>query len=210
MKRWSRKSDPTKSITYAQAAQKAIELGGKFGGKEVPEDINPITKDGVAMIAGTGLIGVAKDNLPRVGVTPGLAVGFVEIELDVETGKFDDHGHAVRRGLRHRAASAGPGAPDQRRQCHGHRPGDARTPYLRPEARHSRPRCCSTRRSRRPTSTFPAEIGWGAVEKPDPQNPIGVKGVGEPVQGSGPPRSRRRSPMPSAGICSTARRCRPT
>ena len=31
----------------------------------------------------------------------------------------------------------------------------------------------------------PAEIGWGAVEKPDPQNPIGVKGVGEPPQGSG-------------------------
>ena len=31
----------------------------------------------------------------------------------------------------------------------------------------------------------PAEIGWGAVDKPDPQNPVGVKGVGEPVQGSG-------------------------
>src|SRR5262245_63252906 len=31
----------------------------------------------------------------------------------------------------------------------------------------------------------PAEIGWGAVDKADPQNPIGVKGVGEPVQGSG-------------------------
>jgi xanthine dehydrogenase molybdenum-binding subunit len=31
----------------------------------------------------------------------------------------------------------------------------------------------------------PAEIGWGAVDKPDPQNPVGVKGVGEPPQGSG-------------------------
>src|SRR5262249_35737957 len=31
----------------------------------------------------------------------------------------------------------------------------------------------------------PAEIGWGAVDKADPQNPVGVKGVGEPVQGSG-------------------------
>ena len=56
------KADASKSITYAQAAQKAIELGGKYSGKEVPADINPVTKDGVAMIAGTGLIGVAKDN----------------------------------------------------------------------------------------------------------------------------------------------------
>jgi CO/xanthine dehydrogenase Mo-binding subunit len=31
----------------------------------------------------------------------------------------------------------------------------------------------------------PAEIGWSGVDKADPQNPIGVKGVGEPVQGSG-------------------------
>ena len=82
------KADASKSITYAQAAQKAIELGGKYSAKVVPEDINPVTKDGVAMIAGTGLIGVAKDNLPRVGVTPGLTVSFAEIELDTETGKF--------------------------------------------------------------------------------------------------------------------------
>src|SRR6267154_2465057 len=31
----------------------------------------------------------------------------------------------------------------------------------------------------------PVEVAWAAVEKPDPQNPIGVKGVGEPVLGSG-------------------------
>ena len=41
------KADASKSITYAQAAQKAIELGGKYSGKEVPADINPVTKDGV-------------------------------------------------------------------------------------------------------------------------------------------------------------------
>jgi len=81
------KADPSKAITYAQAAQKAIELGGKYSGKEAPADINPVTKDGVQMIAGTGLVGVAKDNLPRVGVTPGLTVTFAEIELDTETGK---------------------------------------------------------------------------------------------------------------------------
>src|SRR4029079_17410866 len=32
------KTDPSKSITYAQAAQKAIDLGGKYSGKEPPAD----------------------------------------------------------------------------------------------------------------------------------------------------------------------------
>ena len=32
---------------------------------------------------------------------------------------------------------------------------------------------------------MPAEISWRAVEKPDPQNPVGVKGVGEPPHGFG-------------------------
>src|ERR1019366_1269372 len=82
------KADASKSISYAQAAQKAIELGGKYSGKLIPDDLNPLTGDSVAMIAGSGLIGVAKDNLPRVGVTPGLTTTFAEIELDVETGKF--------------------------------------------------------------------------------------------------------------------------
>ena len=35
------KADPAKSISYAQAAQKAIELGGKFSGKEAPKRHQP-------------------------------------------------------------------------------------------------------------------------------------------------------------------------
>jgi CO/xanthine dehydrogenase Mo-binding subunit len=30
----------------------------------------------------------------------------------------------------------------------------------------------------------PKAIGWGTVELPDPQNPMGVKGMGESPQGS--------------------------
>ena len=57
----------------------------------------------------------------------------------------------------------------------------------------------------------PVEVGWAAVEKPDPQNPIGVKGVGEPVLGSGASChhiGHRRCAW--AGTCSTARRSRRT
>ncbi len=49
------KADRTKSMTYAAAAQRAVELGGRFSGQEVPEDINAVTKSGVTAIAGTGL-----------------------------------------------------------------------------------------------------------------------------------------------------------
>src|SRR5690606_20461806 len=49
------KSDPAKRLTYAQAAQRAIELGGKYDGHEVPDDLNPMTKASAAGVAGTGL-----------------------------------------------------------------------------------------------------------------------------------------------------------
>ena len=40
-------------------------------------------------LAGTGLIGVAKDNLPKRGLVPALSAGFCMIELDTETGAFE-------------------------------------------------------------------------------------------------------------------------
>ncbi|HSC13594.1 MAG TPA: xanthine dehydrogenase family protein, partial [Gammaproteobacteria bacterium] len=83
------KADRSRSMTYAAAAQRAIELGGRYSGQEVPEDVNAVTKSGVAAIAGQGLIGVAKDNIAVTGMVPAIAIGFVEIELDKETGKID-------------------------------------------------------------------------------------------------------------------------
>ena len=83
------KSDHAKSMTYAQAAKRAIELGGEYDGHEVAEDLNSLTKAAVAGLIGTGLIGVAKDNLRKQGTVAGLAAGFIQIELDLETGKYE-------------------------------------------------------------------------------------------------------------------------
>ncbi len=58
------RTDPAKKLTYAAAAQRAVELGGKFDGHEVPDDLNVMTKASAAGLAGQGLIGVAKDNIP--------------------------------------------------------------------------------------------------------------------------------------------------
>ena len=83
------RSAPEQSLSYAQAAQRAIELGGRFDGHELPDDIHPITRTSASAIAGTGLIGVAKDNLPLEGMPAAFLAGFAEIELDLETGRYE-------------------------------------------------------------------------------------------------------------------------
>jgi CO/xanthine dehydrogenase Mo-binding subunit len=83
-----RVSGPGGAMTFAQAAQKAIELGGKFDGHELPEDINAFTKRSAEALVGQGLLGVAKDNYPRDGANQSYTIGFAEVEVDIETGKY--------------------------------------------------------------------------------------------------------------------------
>jgi xanthine dehydrogenase molybdenum-binding subunit len=77
-----------RSMTFAQAAQKAIELGGTYDGHEVPENINDITKQSAAALAGQGLMGVARDSYPGGGQPFSFVAGFAEVEVDVETGHY--------------------------------------------------------------------------------------------------------------------------
>src|SRR5260370_28419627 len=79
-------SGPGGSMTFAQAAQKAVELGGKYDGHELPEDVNHFTKNSLKALAGQGLIAVAKDAYPRDGQSQSYVVGFAEVEVDTETG----------------------------------------------------------------------------------------------------------------------------
>ncbi len=78
--------NPGRGLTYAQAATRAIELGGRFDGHELPGDIHAVTKTAATINAGLGLMGVAKDNYPRDGDTYSFVAGFAEVEVDVETG----------------------------------------------------------------------------------------------------------------------------
>jgi CO/xanthine dehydrogenase Mo-binding subunit len=176
------KADPSKSITYAAAAQRAIELGGKFDGHEMAEDLNVMTKASVAALAGTGLIGAAKDNLPRTGTVPALAAGFIEIDLDVETGKYEilsymgvaDCGTIIHpMGLATQVKSGavmGFGLAGTERHIYDPQnglPGNIGLLAAKPPS----------------YLDVPATMDWGAVDIADPQNPVGTKGVGEPVQG---------------------------
>ena len=84
-----RRGSPARGLTYAQAAQRAITLGGTFDGHTVPENLNVMTKTSAAALVGLGLMGVAKDTHPRDGDTYSFVVGFAEVEVDVETGKVE-------------------------------------------------------------------------------------------------------------------------
>ena len=176
------RSDPAKKLTYAAAAQRAIELGGKFDGHEVADDLNAMTKASAAGVAGTGLIGVAKDSLPRTGTVPALAAGFIEIELDRETGKFTivdylgvaDCGTVLHpQGLAHQTKSGavmGIGLATLERHIF--------------DPQNGLPGVVGLLQAKPPSYLdVPATMATDAVGIADPQNPVGAKGIGEPVQG---------------------------
>jgi len=176
------KTDASRSMSYAEVAQAAMELGGRFDGSEVPDDIHDVTRLAVEGLRGTGLIGVAKDNLGRRGAVPGLAVGFAEIELDLETGRYrilDYLGVADCGTVLHPQGLAGQvrggavwgfGMAGLERHVYD--------PALGLPANSGFYQC-------KPATymDLPGEMDWDAVDLPDRDNPVGVKGIGEPVMG---------------------------
>ena len=177
-----RTDDSTKGMSYGQAATKAVELGGKYNGEEYPDDIHPITQRAVQGLAGSGLIGVAKDNLPKRGIAPGLTVGMTEIEIDLETGKFEvldyiavsDCGTVIHpQGLSQQingGAVWGIGMAATERHVY--------------DPQNGLPANIGFYQAKLPTFLdVPATMQNAGVDIADPYNPAGGRGVGEPSQG---------------------------
>ena len=179
-----RKDDPGTGLSYAEAAQRAIELGGKFDGHEPPGDVNPMTRASVLGLAGTGLIGAARDNLPITAQPAAFTAGFIEIELDVETGKFEildylavaDCGKVIHpKGLATQikgGAVMGFGMAALERHIYDPQnglPGNVGLYQAKPPS----------------YLDVPPVMRADAVDLPDPQSPLGTKGIGEPVMGAG-------------------------
>lgn len=176
------KADGSLRLSYAQAAQKAIELGGRFDGHELPDDIHEMTRNAAGELAGSGLVGVARDNYDITGTPPALAAGFMMIELDTETGKFEileyngviDCGTVIHPlGLSNQVkggAVMGIGLAALERIVY--------------DPQNGLPASVGLYQAKPPSYLdVPSEMQWDAVDKPDPQNPAGVRGMGEPVQG---------------------------
>jgi len=176
-------SDSAQGMTYGEAAQRAIELGGRFSGEEPPEDIHEITRLAVRGLAGTGLVGVAKEMLPMEGDVPALACTFAAVDVDVETGKVDildfvaiaDCGTVFHpQGLSQQMKGGsvwGISFALHERQIYDPQNGlPGNDSFL----------------SCKPATylDLPSEVEWDAVDIADPQNPVGARGIGEPPMGS--------------------------
>jgi CO/xanthine dehydrogenase Mo-binding subunit len=175
---------PGGSMSFAQVAERAIALGGEFDGHVLPEDINAGTVPAATMHAGTGLMGVAKDNYGGEGSIYSWLAAFTEIELDVETGVIvvkdlvavTDCGTVVHpRSL---------GA-----QCFGgtiQGMGMAMSQRWVFDPQYGVPFANRLYTARPPSILdIPQVMRWDAVGIPDPTTPVGAKGIGEPSVGAG-------------------------
>jgi CO/xanthine dehydrogenase Mo-binding subunit len=158
-------------------------MGGKYSGMEYPEDINPITQRAVQGLQGTGLVGVARDNIPGEGTPPGIQVGFCEIELDEDTGKFEILDYAM-------VADCGTVVHPKNFE-NAMRGGAVWGVGLTALERHvydpqnGLPANVGLYQSKPPTyKDVNLNTRMAAVNIPDPQNPVGARGIGEPTQGA--------------------------
>ena len=171
-------------LTLAEAAQKAIALGGRFDGHEVPADVNAFTKRSAAALAGQGLMGVARDNYPHDGQTYSYVASFAEVDVDLETGKYH---------ITDFLASADVGTVVHPRALGGQVLGRSMLGISHAIGQkwvfdqHYGVPLAKRMHQNRPPSILdaPQQMAWTAVGIPDPETPVGARGIGEPPVGAG-------------------------
>jgi len=179
-----RRGNPSRGLTYAQAATRAIELGGKYDGHELPDTIHAVTKKSATALAGLGLMGVAKDTYPRDGDTYSFVVGFAEVEVDVETG---------RTRLIDYLAVADVGTVINPRSLHGQILGGINLGIghaLQQKFVYDQQYGVALAKrfyQNKPLTILdiPAVMRTEALGLADPETPVGARGVGEPPVGAG-------------------------
>ena len=179
-----RVSGPGGSMTLAQAAQKAIELGGKYDGHEVPEDINAFTKTSAVALAGQGLMGVARDSYKRDGVTHSFVAGFAEVEVDVDTGKYHilDYVAVADVGTVIHPHALGGQVLGRSMLGIGHAIGQ----HWVYDQHYGVTLARRFYQNKPPTILdAPQKMAWAALDIPDPETPVGARGIGEPPVAAG-------------------------
>tara|TARA_Y100000588_G_scaffold391453_1_gene500060 strand:- start:4002 stop:5309 length:1308 start_codon:yes stop_codon:yes gene_type:complete len=181
-----RSNNRAMGLSFRLVAQRAIDLGGKYDGHELPEDINGMTTASATALAGQGLMGVAKDNYQEGGRRMSFVAGFAEVQVDIETGdiKMVDYVAGTDAGtILHpktyeaqvfggaiqgfSVALSSKWVYDKRwglqvaKRFYSNRPpGILDVPHDQP-------------------------MKWANADLPDPFNPLGAKGIGEAAQGAG-------------------------
>lgn len=180
-------SDASQSLSLGEAAELAVDLGGKYSAEEIPgEDaLNPMTLWNVEDIRGTGLVALGHS-------TPDMAPGAVRsfnaaialVSVDVETGNLNVERIAniadCGRVLHPQSLTA---------QVDGGTVmgiGYAMSEHYNYDLDTGIPLNTDWYKNKPPTVyEHPDEIIGGAVNEPDPYGAYGVKGVGEPPYGAG-------------------------
>src|SRR5271166_5923680 len=173
-----------KSMTLAQAAQRAIQLGGIYDGHEAPEDVNKYTKASIAALAGQGLIAAAKDKYPHDGQSFSYVASFAEVEVDLETGKYyiTDFLAVADVGTVIHPKSLGGQVIGRSILGIGHALGQKWV--FDPQYGHMLSR--RFYHTKPPTILdTPVNMQWAALDIPDPETPVGARGIGEPPVGGG-------------------------
>lgn len=166
-------------MTFAQAATYAIQLGGVYDGHESPPDVHKLTKASMAALAGQGLVAAAKDNYPRDGTTFSYVASFAEIEVDVETGKYY---------IVDFLASGDVGTVIHPRALGGQMLGRSTLGIGHAIGQkwvfdpHYGEMVSKRFYQNRPPTILdvPVDMQWTALDIPDPETPVGARGVGEP------------------------------
>ena len=159
-------------------------MAARFDGHELPDDIHPVTKTAAAALAGLGLMGVAKDAYPRDGDTYSFVAGFAEVEVDVETGavtlvdflSVGDVGLVVNpRSLTAQLMAASASA------------SRTRLPAAWSTTRTTALSLARRFHNNKPLTILdvPHTMPAVALDIPDPETPVGARGVGEPPVGAG-------------------------
>jgi CO/xanthine dehydrogenase Mo-binding subunit len=173
-----------RNMTFAQAAQKAIELGGIYDGHELPKEINNFTKTSASALAGQGLMGVARDSYPRDGQTHSFVASFAEVEVDVETGNYviTDFLAVADVGTVIHPHSLGGQVLGRSMLGISHAIGQ-KTVY---DQHYGVPLATRFYQNRPPTILdAPQKMAWDALNIPDPETPVGARGIGEPPVAAG-------------------------
>ena len=181
-----RRGNRGQAMTFGQAAERAIQLGGVYDGSELPEDINEMTTRSATALAGRGLVVAIKDNYETGGRNMSFAIGFAEVEVDTETGGVELKDYKV-------ASDAGTILHPQNFAGQVHGGGIqgfgvalGQKWVMDPQwGLHVAKRFYSNRPPTMLDTPHDAELSWSAADLPDPFNPVGCKGIGEAPVGAG-------------------------
>ncbi len=172
------------SLSFAQVAAHAIALGGVYDGHEVPSEVNDFTKRSVRGLAGQGLVVAARDTYPRDGQSRSFVAAFAEVAVDIETGVYtlleltavDDVGVVINprslKGQTFGGLMLGIGHAMGQKWVYDQHYG---VPLAKRFYQTKPPSIMDT----------PARFQFEALGLPDPETPVGARGIGEPPVGAG-------------------------